>query len=69
MMRRVNATILATVLIYPILFGATQAADVEGSQDHPLLAQRYEGSEITRYEQQAFDELPLLVMPASHSGV
>ncbi len=61
-------TILTLVFGCLVFAGAALAADVDGSQDHPVLAQRYEGSEITRYEQLAFDEHALLVMPATHSG-
>lgn len=68
MMSRIHASVMGLVFAYLIVLGVAVAADIDGSQDHPLLAQRYEGSEITRYEQQAFDELPLLVMPATHSG-
>ena len=52
------------------LFAGTAdlAADVEGSQDHPLIAQRYEGSEIIGYKQNAFDEYALLVQPATQYG-
>jgi len=49
--------LLAAVL--GLLAAATaHAADVRGSKDHPVLP-RYAGSEITRYEQKAFDEAQL----------
>src|SRR5262245_44343267 len=46
---------------------ATWAADVRGSADHPVLP-RYEGSEIVKYETEAFAEYPLLTAPAKHYG-
>jgi len=64
----VRATVLTFALGSLLFTGAVLAADIDGSQDHPLLAQRYEGSEIIRYEQQTFDEHALLVMPATQSG-
>lgn len=44
--------------------GAVQAADVEGSSDHPLVG-RYEGSEIVGYEVTDYDEAALLEGPFS----
>jgi OOP family OmpA-OmpF porin len=37
-----------------------QAADVKGSKDHPMIS-RYEGSEITNYKQDAFNEYALVI--------
>lgn len=44
--------------------GSAQAADVEGSSDHPLVG-RYEGSEIVGYELAEYDEAALLEGPFS----
>ena len=44
------------------------AADLQGSKDHPLVGKRYEGSEITHYEETEFDEYGLMVEPAKHYG-
>jgi OOP family OmpA-OmpF porin len=46
---------------------STWAADVKGSADHALLP-RYEGSEIVKYETQAFTEYRLLTAPAKNYG-
>lgn len=43
------------------------AADIQGSKDHPLLP-RYEGSEIIRYEQQAFTDYRLATAPVKKPG-
>ena len=47
---------------------AAEAADVEGSKDHPIVGKRYEGSEIARYEQSEFDEYNLLIKPIKRRG-
>ncbi len=44
------------------------AADVQGGKDHPLVGKRYEGSEITHYQETEFDEFGLMVAPAENSG-
>ncbi len=43
------------------------AADRAGSKDHPMIS-RYEGSEIIRYNQQAFDSYQLLTGKVTKSG-
>jgi outer membrane protein OmpA-like peptidoglycan-associated protein len=43
------------------------AADVKGSKDHPLLP-RYDGSEIIRYDQQAFTDYRLATAPIKKHG-
>lgn len=43
------------------------AADVKGSRDHSLLP-RYEGSEIIRYDQQAFTDYRLATAPIKKPG-
>lgn len=66
---RALSTAAATLLAACLLANtAGMAADIEGSKDHPLIAQRYEGSEIIRYEHHAFDEHALIVKPATQSG-
>ena len=59
---------VATALVFLLAGTAGMAADIEGSKDHPLVAQRYEGSEIIGYEQHQFDEHALLVKPATQYG-
>lgn len=46
---------------------STWAADVKGSADHPLLP-RYEGSEIVKYQTEAFTEHRMLTAPAKNNG-
>jgi len=43
----------------------TYAADVAGSEDHPLIS-RYEGSDIFQYKADAFNEYPLFINAISH---
>ncbi len=51
--------------VMAVLSGAgVQAADVEGSSDHPLVG-RYEGSEIVGYEVMEYDETNLVEGPFS----
>ena len=52
---------LAVLAICSTFFGstATQAADVSGSRDHPLVG-RYAGSEIVGYRTTAFDEVKIV---------
>lgn len=38
---------------------AAHAADLPGAKDHPMVS-RYQGSEIVKYEQRAFDSVPLI---------
>ena len=56
-----GSTVLA---IFSVLFGsaATQAADVSGSRDHPLVG-RYAGSEIVGYRTTDFDEVKIVDGP------
>jgi OmpA-OmpF porin, OOP family len=42
-------------------------ADVAGSADHPLIP-RYEGSDIVRFESEAFTDFPLLTASVASSG-
>ena len=46
---------------------ASQAGDVAGSRDHPMVS-RYAGSEIIAYEEQAFDEYDLIVDKITQYG-
>lgn len=68
--RRLGALLatVATALVCLLASTAGMAADIEGSKDHPLIAQRYEGSEIIGYEQHRFDEHALLVKRATQYG-
>jgi outer membrane protein OmpA-like peptidoglycan-associated protein len=58
------ATIAALALLHaqPLL-----AADVAGSKDHPMIS-RYEGSEIIKYQQQAYQSARLVQGPVSQRG-
>lgn len=49
------------------LFAAIEAADIPGSQDHPLI-KRYEGSTIVRYSAKAYDEYQLVLGPVAGKG-
>ncbi|MDJ0944239.1 MAG: DUF4892 domain-containing protein [Kiloniellales bacterium] len=60
---RVALTLLALAAAAP-----ARAADVQDSQDHPLVGKRYEGSEITHYQETEFDEYGLMVAPAENYG-
>lgn len=46
---------------------SANAADIKGSKDHPLLP-RYDGSEIIRYDQQAYADYRLAVKPIKKYG-
>lgn len=59
-MRLARLVLLTMVGVAPL---PAVAADVEGSADHPIVS-RYAGSEITRYQQDEFNEYGLLVGPA-----
>ena len=50
-----------------LLLTVARAADVPGSQDHPMIS-RYQGSEIVRYDKTDFDEYALLVERATAYG-
>lgn len=43
------------------------AADIPGAQDHPMIS-RYEGAEIMKYDQKAFDEVALVKAPIQQRG-
>lgn len=43
------------------------AADVAGSKDHPMIS-RYPDSEITKYEQRAYDQIKLIQRQIQHRG-
>lgn len=53
---------MRTILVTLVLFvsGTAGAADLPGSKDHPMVS-RYEGSEIVKYDQRAFDAYSLIV--------
>lgn len=59
-MRLARLVLLTMVGVAPL---PAVAADVGGSADHPIVS-RYAGSEITRYQQDEFNEYGLLVGPA-----
>jgi len=50
-----------------LALGPAAAEDVPGSADHPLIP-RYEGSEIVRYETEAFTDHRMLTAPARAYG-
>jgi len=45
-----------------------RAADIDGSQDHPLVG-RYEGSEIVAYKVSEFDEVSLIEAPFDYTKI
>jgi len=66
----VRSRLIALLLASLALAGATrtaEAADVQGSRDHPLV-KRYEGSVILRYSSNAFDLYRLPVGPVEGKG-
>ena len=61
----------ALAAVAAIVAGAateTRAADVDGSQDHPLVG-RYEGSEIVAYKVSEFDEVSLIEAPFDYTKI
>ena len=54
---------LCALLMLACLATAARAQDVPGSQDHPVLGQRFPGSVITSHEVIEFDEYDLLTGP------
>jgi len=58
----IGVTLALATLCSAWLVGAAFAADVEGSQDHPLVG-RYEGAEIVGYSVTEFDEVTILDGP------
>lgn len=62
-MRRLLTSLLFTLTAVSV----AAAADIKGAKDHPLLP-RYEGSEIIRYEQQAYTDFKLIVAPIKKHG-
>lgn len=53
--------VLAAIMLFTLaMAGAVSAADVKGSQDHPLVS-RYEGARIIKYTREKFDEYTLLL--------
>jgi outer membrane protein OmpA-like peptidoglycan-associated protein len=63
-LKRLLVAGLATGLFLSL---ASQAGDVAGSRDHPMVS-RYAGSEIIAYEEQAFDEYDLIVDKITQYG-
>ncbi len=55
------------MLLTLMTMSVAAAADIKGSKDHPLLP-RYEGSEIIRYDQQAYTDYKLVVAPVRKPG-
>jgi outer membrane protein OmpA-like peptidoglycan-associated protein len=64
--RCVRTASVAAALLFAC-FATAHAADVQGSADHPLLP-RYEGSEIVKYETQAFSNFRLLTAVTPNYG-
>lgn len=64
--RMIAAFTLGSLCSLPLVM--TQAADVEGSADHPLI-KRYDGAEIAVYSQQAFAEYPIALGKALNAAV
>jgi OOP family OmpA-OmpF porin len=58
---------LATALLLSAIGGlaTAYAADVKGSEDHPLIS-RYEGSELFQYKVETFNEYPLFINEITH---
>lgn len=55
-------TLVATLFVLSILGGSSQAKDLPGTADHPLVG-RYDGSSITGYAERAFEEVRFLNGP------
>lgn len=62
MMRAFAGLAILVYLTFPV-----RAADVEGSVDHPLVP-RYDGSEIVKYQTDAFTDFRLMVAEATQYG-
>lgn len=58
---------VASVVFTLSAVSAAAAADIKGSKDHPLLP-RYEGSEIIRYDQQAYADYKLAIAAIKANG-
>ena len=59
-----NSRRLTFVLGVAVLVASAAAADIRGSQDHPMIS-RYPGSAIVRYDRRDFDEFWLVNGPAT----
>jgi outer membrane protein OmpA-like peptidoglycan-associated protein len=57
---------LSATLAWAALSGPASVADVDGSQDYPLVG-RYEGSEIVAYKVTEFDEVNLIESPFDYT--
>lgn len=55
------------LLVLLTLAATAHTADIAGSKDHPMIS-RYEGSEIIKYEQRAFDSAALIKSPVKLAG-
>ncbi|QPC42796.1 DUF4892 domain-containing protein [Kaustia mangrovi] len=60
-------TILVVLVLLLAGIANATAGDIQGSADHPLIP-RYEGSEIVKYDTEAFTDYRLLVAPAKAYG-
>ncbi len=60
-------TILVVLVLLLAGIANADAGDIQGSADHPLIP-RYEGSEIVKYDTEAFTDYRLLVAPAKAYG-
>ncbi len=63
----IRVLVLAFAVVVGLSPSTASAEDVKGSQDHPMI-QRYEGSEIVRYDTQEFTDYELFTKPATKTG-
>lgn len=57
----------ATIASVLMSLSGSALADIAGSKDHPMVS-RYDGSEIIKYEQRAFDSAPLIRTAIKQAG-
>lgn len=63
-----SVTVWISLLTLFLIMGVipAQAKDITGSKDHPLL-KRYEGSDIVKYSQNAYDSYSIPIEPSKNS--
>ena len=66
--RRNIVCLFAAMAITGLAYTGAQAADIEGSSDHPLVG-RYEGSEIVAYKVVEFDEVTVIEAPFDYTKI
>jgi len=66
--RPIASALFAAVAVSLLFAAPAYAEDVQGSEDHPLVG-RFEGSEIVKYDQKAFDEYHLIVGAITETGL